>query len=158
MAAAAGSPAVGQHPRQAVRFFFDDDSEEGGDSTYFAVKFFGQDTGVLERFATEAARRIETLEGIQDLRTSFRDAQREVQVTIDREKAERLGLSAQDLADIFSFTLGSMRLPRFNAGQREVETWLALRLEDRENLDDLKKIQICGGDGTRPFQLGDIAS
>ena len=88
---------------------------------------------------------------------TFRDAQQEIQVTIDREKAERLGLTAQDLADIFSFTLGSMRLPRFNTGQREVETWLALRLEDRENLDDLKKIQIGGGDGVRPFQLGDIA-
>ncbi len=140
-----------------VKFYFDDDSEDGGNSTYFAVKFFGQDTGVLERFATEAARRIETLEGIQDLRTTFRDAQQEIQVTIDREKAERLGLTAQDLADIFSFTLGSMRLPRFNSGEREVETWLALRLEDRQNLDDLKKIQIGGGEGVRPIQLGDIA-
>jgi len=141
-----------------VRFFFDDDSEDGGNSTYFAVKFFGQDTGVLERFAAEAARRIETLEGTQDVRTTFRDAQREIQVSIDREKAERLGLTAQDLADIFSFTLGSMRLPRFNSGQREVETWLALRLEDRQNLDDLKKIQIGGGDSGQPFQLGDIAT
>ena len=140
-----------------VRFFFDDDSEDGGNSTYFAVKFFGQDTGVLEQFATEAARRIETLEGTQDLRTTFRDSQQEIQVTIDREKAERLGLTAQDLADIFSFTLGSMRLPRINSGQREVETWLALRMEDRQNLDDLKKIQVGGGDGVRPFQLGDIA-
>ena len=141
-----------------VRFYFDDDSEDGGNSTYFAVKFFGQDTGVLERFATEAGRRIETLEGTQDVRTTFRDAQQEIQVTIDREKAERLGLTAQDLADIFSFTLGSMRLPRFNSGQREVDTWLALRLEDRENLDDLKKIQIGGGADGRPFQLGDIAT
>jgi HAE1 family hydrophobic/amphiphilic exporter-1 len=141
-----------------VRFYFDDDSEDGGNSTYFAVKFFGQDTGVLEAFAAEAARRIETLQGTQDVRTSFRDSQQEIQVSIDREKAERLGLSAQDLADIFSFTLGSMRLPRFNSGQREVETWLALRLEDRQNLDDLKKIQIGGGVDSRPFQLGDIAT
>jgi HAE1 family hydrophobic/amphiphilic exporter-1 len=140
-----------------VKVFFDDDADEGGNTTYFAVKFFGQDTAVLESFATEAARRIETLRGIQDVRTSFRDAQREVQVKIDRDKARRLGLTAQDLADIFSFTLGSMRLPRFNAGEREVETWLALRLEDRENLDDLKQIQI-GGDDRRPFQLGDIAT
>ncbi|MFQ5349431.1 MAG: efflux RND transporter permease subunit [Thermoanaerobaculia bacterium] len=130
------------------------------------MKFFGQDTGVLESYATEAARRIETLEGIQDLRTSFRDAQREIQVRIDRDKAERLGLSAQDLADVFSFTLGSMRLPRFNAGEREVETWLALRLEDRENLEDLRALAIGGGgDGSgaggldsRPVLLGDIAT
>jgi HAE1 family hydrophobic/amphiphilic exporter-1 len=147
-----------------VRLYFDDDAEGGGNSTYFAVKFFGQDTGVLESYATEAARRIETLDGIQDLRTSFRDAQREIQVRIDREKAERLGLSAQDLADVFSFTLGSMRLPRFNTGEREVETWLALRLEDRENLEDLRALAIGGGGdgsgatGGRPVLLGDIAT
>ena len=148
-----------------VRILFDDDADEGGSSTYFAVKFFGQDTGVLETYATEAARRIETLDGIQDLRTSFRDAQREIQVRIDRDKAERLGLAAQDLADVFSFTLGSMRLPRFNAGEREVETWLALRLEDRENLEDLKALAIGGGgDGSgggldaRPVLLGDVAT
>ncbi|MGB6336289.1 MAG: efflux RND transporter permease subunit [Thermoanaerobaculia bacterium] len=141
-----------------VKFYFDDEAETGGSTTFFAVKFFGQDSGVLEIFAKEAARRIETLEGIQDVRTSFRNAQQEVQVKIDREKAQRLGLTAQDMADIFSFTLGAMRLPRFNTGDREVETWLALRLEDRENLDDLKKIQIGGGDGQLPFLLGDIAT
>ena len=63
------------------------------------------------------------------------------------------------MADIFSFTLGSMRLPRFNAGEREVDTWLALRLEDRENVADLKKIQIGGGgDGGVPILLGDVAT
>ncbi|MGB5388560.1 MAG: efflux RND transporter permease subunit, partial [Thermoanaerobaculia bacterium] len=140
-----------------VEFYFDDDEEEGGNTTYFAVKFFGQDTGVLESFATEAARRVETLKGVEDIRTSFRDSQREIQVKIDRDKAQRLGLTAQDLADIFSFSLGSMRLPRFNAGEREVDTWLALRLEDRQNLEDLKQIQIGGADGQSPFVLGDIA-
>lgn len=141
-----------------VKLYFDDDEDEGGSTTYFAVKLFGQDTDVLESFATEAARRVETLEGVQDIRTSFRDSQREIQVKIDRDKAQRLGLTAQDLADIFSFSLGSMRLPRFNAGEREVDTWLALRMEDRQNLEDLRQIQIGGGDGQSPFVLGDIAS
>ena len=142
-----------------VKFFFDDDADTGGSSTFFAVKFFGQDTSVLEGFANEALRRIETLEGVQDLRTSFRDSQREVQVTIDRDKAQKLGLTAQDMANIFSFTLGGMRLPRFNTGEREVEAWLALRLEDRENIDDLKQLQVGGDrDGGRPVMLADIAT
>ncbi len=141
-----------------VRLYFDDDADTGGDNTFFAVKLFGQDSSLLERYATEALRRIETLDGMQDLRTSFRDTQREVRVKIDREKAARNGLDAQDMADIFSFTLGAMRLPRFNAGEREVETWLALRIEDRENLDDLKKLQVGGGANGTPIYLGDIAA
>ncbi|MGH9379478.1 MAG: efflux RND transporter permease subunit [Thermoanaerobaculia bacterium] len=141
-----------------VRLVFDDDSESGGSSTFFAVKFFGQDTGLLEGFATEAARRLETVEGVQDVRTPFQSAQREIEVTINRDKAARLGLAAGDLADVFSFTLGSLRLPRFNAGEREVDTWLGLRLEDRENLQDLKAIPVGGGEGRAPVLLGDIAS
>lgn len=140
-----------------VRLVFADDSDSGGSSTFFAVKFFGQDTRLLEGFATEAARRIETVEGVQDVRTPFMEAQREIQVSIDRDKAARLGLTARDVADIFSFTLGSLRLPRFNAGQREVDTWLGLRLEDRENLADLRAIPIAGDSGRAPVLLGDIA-
>ncbi len=143
-----------------VRLYFEDDADTGGNTHFFAVKFFGQDSGVLEGFANEAARRIETLVGVQDVRTSFRDSQREVRVKVDRDKAQRAGLDAQDVADIFSFTLGAMRLPRFNAGEREVDTWLALRLEDRENIDDIKKLEIGGGgdDGGRPITLADIAT
>ena len=141
-----------------VDFLFDDDADEGGSSTYFAVKLFGQDTGVLEDLAREAARRLETVADVQDVRTSFRGNERQVEVKVDREKAALAGVTAQDMADVFSFTLGAMRLPRFNAGEREVDTWLALRIEDRENIDDLKRIQIGGGAEGRPVLLGDIAN
>ncbi len=139
-----------------TRLYFRDDAEGGGTSTYFAVKFYGQDSQVLERLATEAARRLETVAGVEDVRTADRSGQREVRVTIDRAKALKAGLSPQDIADVFSFTLGGMRLARFNTGEREVETWLALRLEDRESVADLEQLQVGGAAG-RPVLLGDIA-
>lgn len=140
-----------------VRVFFDEDPEEGGSSRRFAVKFFGQDAGVLQRLAEETERRLDTLEGIEDLNTGLNRGRNEIQVVIDRAKAAQMGLTAQDLSDIFAFTLGGMRLQRFNAGNKEVETWLALRPEDRENLEDLKNLQVRTGDG-REIVLGDVAS
>ncbi len=140
-----------------ARLFFDEDSDEGGSSTYFTVKFFGQDTGVLEDYADEAARRLETVAGVLDVRTSLRGSRREVRVSVDREKARRVGLTARDVSDIFTFTLGGMRLDRFKAGEKEIESWLALRLEDRESLEDLKQISLGSPTG-RPVLLGDIAS
>jgi len=140
-----------------VRLFFDEDSEEGGNTTSFAVKFFGQDSSVLQKLAEEAERRLSTIGGIEDINTGLARGRQEIQVRIDRAKALRLGLTAQDISDIFSFTLGGTRLRRFNAGDHEVETWLALRLEDRTNLDDLKKLQIRTTEG-KDLLLGDIAS
>ena len=140
-----------------VRVYFRDDSEEGGSSRSFAVKFFGQDSTILQRLAEEAERRLDTIEGIEDINTGLARGRQEYQVRIDRAKALRLGLTAQDISDIFSFTLGGMRLRRFNAGDHEVETWLALQMDDRENLDDLKKLQIRTQSG-KDLLLGDIAS
>jgi HAE1 family hydrophobic/amphiphilic exporter-1 len=140
-----------------VRLYFDEDAEEGGSSTSFAVKFFGQDSAVLERLAREAERRLDTIKDIEDINTGLSRGRQEFQVRIDRAKAQRLGLTAQDLSNIFSFTLGGMRLRRFNAGDHEVETWLALRMEDRESLDDLRKLQIRTQSG-REVVLGDIAT
>ena len=140
-----------------VKLAFYEDADSGGGSTYFAVNFFGQDAGVLAKLGEEARRRLETVEGIQDITTSFGKARKEIQVSIDRDKAARLNLTAQDIADTFSFTLGSFRLPRFNDGTREVETSLGLRIADRENLADLKEIPFRDVDG-RPVTLGDIAT
>jgi hydrophobic/amphiphilic exporter-1 (mainly G- bacteria), HAE1 family len=139
-----------------VRVFFYEDADSGGDNTFFAVKFFGQDAGVLRNLAAEMERRLDTVDGVRDISSSFKRGRNEIQVTIDRDKAARLGLTAQDVSNIFSFTLGGMRLNRFNAGDREVETWIALRREDRRNLDDLKKLQFGTNDG-RQVQLGEIA-
>lgn len=139
-----------------VRLYFgDDDAQSGGSTTYFAVKLYGQDSQVLERFGAEAARLLETVDGVEDVRTD--DApQREVRVTLDRAKALKAGLSPQDVAEVFSFTLGGLRLDRISTGEREVETWLALRLEDRESVADLAQLQVGGAAG-RPVRLGEIA-
>ncbi|HEY3177079.1 MAG TPA: efflux RND transporter permease subunit [Candidatus Polarisedimenticolia bacterium] len=140
-----------------ARIRFREEAEEGGTSTYFAVKFFGQDSGILQRLCEAAERVIATVEGVEDISTSLNHGRREVQVVVDRDKALRNGLTAQDISQIFAFTLGGLRLQRFNAGDREVETWLELRRSDRENLEDLRKLQLAVA-GDRTVLLGDIAS
>ncbi|MFQ5878446.1 MAG: efflux RND transporter permease subunit, partial [Acidobacteriota bacterium] len=139
-----------------ARVFFYEDADEGGSSTYFAVKFFGHDSAVLKGLAEEAERRLATVDGVEDISSSVKKGRNEIHVAIDRDKAARQGLTAEDVSRIFQFTLGGMRLRRFNAGDREVETWLALRLEDREDLDDLRRLQIGNPEG-RTVRLGDIA-
>jgi HAE1 family hydrophobic/amphiphilic exporter-1 len=144
-------------PVPGARVFFDEEADQGGSSTYFSVKFFGQDSAALERLAAEAERRLAAVPGVEDVNSSLRQGRDEIQVVIDRDKALRNGLSARDLSEVFAFTLGGLRLRRFNAGDREVETWLGLRLEDRQNLDDLRQIQLLSPGG-RPVLLADVAT
>jgi HAE1 family hydrophobic/amphiphilic exporter-1 len=140
-----------------VRIIFDEEADEGGSSTYFAVKLFGQDTTTLYHLADEAARRLETMDGMEDVSRPRSTGRREIQVSLDRARAAELGRTAADITQVLSFTLGGVRLERFNAGDREIITWLALRMEDRERLEDLRQIPIADSGG-RPVLLGDIAT
>lgn len=140
-----------------VRARFREEADEGGSTTYFAVKFFGQDAGTLFDLGEEAARRLETVEGVEDVAKPRSQGRREIHVSIDREKAANLGRSTQDVVELLSFSLGGLRLDRFNAGDKEIETWLALRIEDRSELSDLANIPIAESGG-RPVLLGDVAT
>ncbi|MEE4272647.1 MAG: efflux RND transporter permease subunit [Thermoanaerobaculales bacterium] len=140
-----------------VRLVFEEDADEGGSTTYFAVKLFGQDTTTLYRIADEAARRLETMDGVEDVSRPRATGRREVQVSIDRARIAELDRTAADITQMLAFTLGGVRLDRFNAGDREIVTWLALRLEDRSRLDDLQQIPITEAGG-KPVLLGDVAT
>ena len=140
-----------------VRIVFEEEADEGGSSTYFAVKLFGQDSTTLYRLADEAARRLDTMEGVEDVSRPRSTGRREVQVNLDRDRVAELGRTAADITQMLSFALGGVRLERFNAGDREIITWLALRMEDRERLEDLRQIPIADSGG-RPVLLGDVAS
>ncbi|MCP4900861.1 MAG: efflux RND transporter permease subunit [bacterium] len=140
-----------------VRAIFREDADSGGSTTYFSVKLFGQDTGELYDLADEAARRLETVEGVEDVTQPRSLGRREIHVSVDRDKAADLGMSVQDVTQLMSFTLGGMRLDRFNSGDKEIITWLALRLEDRSRLEDLKLLPVSNRDG-RPVLLGDVAT
>ena len=140
-----------------ARVFFREEAEEGGSVTYFAVKLYGNDLEGLNRWAETVAGRLEAIPGVEDVNTSARNARREIQARLDSDRARGLGLAPQDMADVFAFTLGGLRLPRFNAGDREVEVNLSLALEDRENLADLRRLVVSGAEG-RPVQLGDVAA
>ncbi len=140
-----------------VRLAFREEAETGGSTTYFAVKLFGQETAILYDLADEAARRLETVEGVTDISRPRSEGRREIQVNIRRDRAADLGLAAEDVSQLMAFTLGGLRLERFNAGDREITSWLALRLEDRSTLEDLRQIPVADQHG-KPVLLGDIAT
>ena len=103
----------------------------------------GTDTTTLYRLADEAARRLDTMDGVEDVSRPRSTGRREIQVSLDRDRIAELGRTATDITQVLGFSLGGVRLDRFNAGDREIITWLALRMEDRARLDDLRQIPVA---------------
>jgi HAE1 family hydrophobic/amphiphilic exporter-1 len=143
-------------PLPGARAYFREEAEEGGSTTYFAVKLYGNDLDALNQWSDKVARQLEAVEGVADVVTPRAKGRREVQVRLDSDRARRQGLAPQDMADAFAFGLGGLRLARFNAGEREVEVNVSLALEDRENLDDLRRLVVSTRPG-RPVELGEVA-
>lgn len=135
---------------------FWESAETGGGSTYFSIQLYGRDIEVLEGLTHQASQTLSSMDGIEDVSTFFQHGRDEVEVVVDREKAGRRGITAQDAAEAFGFTLGGMPLPRFRDDEREVDTWLSLRIEDRANLKDLRDISFPV-EGQQPVRLGEIA-
>jgi HAE1 family hydrophobic/amphiphilic exporter-1 len=140
-----------------VKITFESEEDQDTGATNFAMNLYGQDSEILSKLAAETQRRLETVKGVQDVRTSIGQTRKEIEVKVDRDKVARLGLDAQEVSDTFTFVLGAVPLPRFSNGQREVETSLALRLEDRSNLEDLREIPFRTIEG-KPVTLGDVAT
>ncbi len=75
-------------------------------------------------------------------------------MVLNREKAMKAGITPQELAQIMMFCLGGQRLHRYVTPEKEIDMILGLRVEDRENIEDLRNLQIGTPGG--PIQLRSI--
>lgn len=139
-------------PGCELRFVAGDDD---GQQT-FQVRFYGPGSDDLQGVAMRAEQALSGVDGLQDVGTSIRRSRDEIQVEVDRERAARVGLSPGQVSDMLGFTLGGARLRGFRISGKEVDAWVALRIQDRENVADLEELPI-GGNGDRPVRLGDVA-
>ena len=136
--------------------FGDDDQDTGGDSMFFRVRFYGEDSERLARIAREAQDRLGGVAGVADIQSAGDTPRREVVVRPRTEEAARLGISPRDLAEIFGFTLGGRPLRRFQTEDREAEVLLMMSQQDISRVEDLRNFTLIA-DGGVPIAFGNLA-
>ena len=136
--------------------FGDDDQDTGGDSMFFRVRFYGEDSERLAGIAREAENRLTGVAGVADIRSAQDTPRKEVVVRPRTEEAARVGITPRDLAEIFGFTLGGRPLRRFQTGDREAEVLLTMSQQDVSRVEDLRNFTLIS-DGGVPVSLGDLA-
>lgn len=136
-----------------VKIFFDDDDQQsGGSSTFFSVYFYGEDLESLKNLARETETTIAKVKGVEDIRLDADTGRREVQMVLNKDKAMKAGITPQDLSRIAMFCLGGQRLNRYTTSEKEIEMIVGLRLEDRENIEDLKNLAVSTLQGPVPLR------
>jgi HAE1 family hydrophobic/amphiphilic exporter-1 len=122
-----------------------------------ALQLVGEDSEVLGELAEEAKRRIAEIPGLIDPFSGSEEGQEEIHVHVDREAASRMGVYAQQPAQVVGLTYRGQRLQRFRTADGEREMRVALDEKENETVDQLRNLPIWTGDGAK-IPLASLAS
>ena len=111
------------------------------------LDLYGYDYAILKELAVSIATRLGVIEGFEDIRMSRISGRPEWAIAVDKEVAAMYGLSTKDIAETLHSELRGLRATLYHTEAREIETVSRLRKEERERLDDLRKLVLFSEEG-----------
>jgi len=114
----------------------------GGASAPVEIKIFGKDINVLKEIADNMMERIQDVEGLRDVTHSLAEGKPEYHITINREKASRMGLKVNQVANAVQMASLGKVATRFREGNEEIDIRVRFKEKFRDSLDDIKNIPI----------------
>jgi HAE1 family hydrophobic/amphiphilic exporter-1 len=118
-----------------------------GSGSSIEVRIRGDRFEILELYAKRAMTALSAMPGISDADSSLESGDEEVLVRPDRERILASGLSSQAVGQSVSSALSSRAVSYFEVEDRELDVVVQHREQDRQTLDQLKKIPVGFGDG-----------
>ena len=114
-----------------------------GSSGGVRITLFGQSSENLLRIANQIVPVLDSVEGLTDVKTDVDGQDFELQITVDREKAFRFGMSSSDVANIVSTALRGSNLRTFR-GEAEGELDIRLMYDEslQTSIDKLRNLTI----------------
>ncbi|HEX4872089.1 MAG TPA: efflux RND transporter permease subunit [Nevskiaceae bacterium] len=114
-----------------------------------SVEIFGDSSERLREVAAGVVPILRGIKGLSDVRLQAGPTSWEVRVQVDRERARKVGLSSQEVAEVVAGAMRGTELRPFRAADREIEMVLQFRTRDRTNLDALRALPIITASGER---------
>jgi len=121
--------------------------ERSGGAENLNVTLTGSSSQVLRELAEDAVRLLGPVEGLSGVVSEAGAGEQEVQVRVDREKANQLGFSTQQVAEAVAIAIRGVDLREFKGEEGEIPVRLQLREADRESLTDLRDIKLRNSSG-----------
>src|SRR5262245_23664867 len=143
--------------------YIQDNVEEGlsGVKGANSVKIIGPDLPTLEHIARSALHEMAKVPGITDLGAFWVLGQPNLNISIDRAKAARYGLSVNDVNSVVQAALGGTNATTVLEADRQFGVSVRLAPEFRNNLDEVRNLKIGvqnPGSGNAYIPLSEVAS
>ncbi len=160
-----GDDALEQHTAEHLRAAFaeiPDLETRFGRPAYFTLKtpvevqLFGEDLEQLRDHSLEVARRLATIPGLVDVRSSLEAGNPELQVIFDRDRLAALGLDMATLSQALQDRVQGAVPTRFREQDRQIDIRVRNREADRKSLEDVRSLVVPGPDG-EPLRLVTVA-
>jgi HAE1 family hydrophobic/amphiphilic exporter-1 len=123
----------------------------GGGMMGISLDISGDDLAVLELVSAKVVERLEEIPFVKDVDTSLESGDEEIHVEVNRERALAAGLSTQAVAMTINNALSTRPVSRLKTDEREVDLVMQFREEDRQTLDQLKKMPVFNSDNALPI-------
>ncbi len=121
----------------------------GGDDGGAQVSLIGDSSATLKEIADSVIPVLSQRKELRDVRIDIGDANQELSVSVDRERAAQFGLSAAEVARFVGVALRGEPLREFRRGDSEVPVWIRYAGADDFGLEDLSEFTLRAPDGTQ---------
>lgn len=111
------------------------------------MEISGKDLRQLGKIVAEYKRTIKSIPGLVDLKDNYISAKPEIRVDVDKEKAAIMGLDAFTIAQAVKTSINGFKVGVYREGKDEYDIVARLPKENRDSLDDIKRITVSGPKG-----------
>jgi cobalt-zinc-cadmium resistance protein CzcA len=120
-----------------------------------AVKLIGDDLKTLEQKADEISDVMQTIPGVADLGIFRVLGQPNVNLIVDRSKADRFGINVSDVQDAIETAVGGKAVSQILQGERRYDLVVRYQEPYRQTIEDIADIRILAPSGER-VSLGQL--
>ena len=121
-----------------------------------SLKLFGDNFETLSTLSEQILKIMKSVPGVQDAGIFKVGGQPNLLIQIDRAKAARYGLAAQDINNAIQAAVGGAPITQMILGDRRFDLVVRYPLADRDNPDVIRKILLPAPDGNM-VPLGEVA-
>ena len=114
-----------------------------------AVKIFGTDLKVLEKKADEIVSVMRTVPGVAELGVFRVIGQPNVNLQVDRAKADRFGINVSDVQDAVETAIGSKAVGQILKGERRYDLTVRYQEPYRNTIDAIGNVRLLAPSGER---------